>query len=173
MRSAAMAPIRKTPAENIFWVPPEARWSYLKGAAPQPKIGTIIDDAMAAIERDNPSLKGVLPKDYGRPGLDKQRLGQLINLVSDIGLGSPADRAKDILGRVYEYFLAQFASAEGKKGGQFYTPRCVVKLLVEMLEPYRGRVYDPCCGSSGMFVQSVEFIRAHAKGNGNGGKAKA
>src|ERR1700736_5331167 len=144
-------------AENIFWVPPEARWSYLKGAAPQPTIGQIVDDAMAAIERDNPSLKSVLPKDYARPGLDKQRLGQLINLVSDIGLGSPADRARDILGRVYEYFLSQFASAEGKKGGQFYTPTHVVRVLVEMLAPYRGRVYDPCCGS-GVFVQSEKFI---------------
>src|SRR5437870_6235148 len=122
---------------------------------------------MAAIERDNPSLKSVLPKDYARPGLDKQRLGQLINLVSDIGLGSPADRAKDILGRVYEYFLSQFASAEGKKGGQFYTPRCVVQLLVEMLAPYKGRVFDPCCGSGGMFVQSIEFVKAHANGNAN------
>src|SRR5213594_2972098 len=117
---------------------------------------------MAAIERDNPSLKGVLPKDYARPGLDKQRLGQLINLVSDIGLGSPADRAKDILGRVYEYFLSQFATAEGKKGGQFYTPTHVVRVLVEMLAPYKGRVYDPCCGSGGMFVQSEKFIEAHS-----------
>ena len=149
-------------AENIFWVPPEARWSYLKGAAPQPTIGQIVDDAMAAIERDNPSLKSVLPKDYARPGLDKQRLGQLINLVSDIGLGSPADRARDILGRVYEYFLSQFASAEGKKGGQFYTPTHVVRVLVAMLAPYKGRVYDPCCGSGGMFVQSEKFIEAHS-----------
>ena len=117
---------------------------------------------MTAIERDNPSLKGVLPKDYARPGLDKQRLGQLINLVSDIGLGSPADRAKDVLGRVYEYFLAQFASAEGKKGGQFYTPSHVVRILVEMLAPYKGRVYDPCCGSGGMFVSSEKFIEAHS-----------
>jgi type I restriction enzyme M protein len=148
-------------AENIFWVPKEARWSYLKANAPQPTVGTIVDDAMAAIERENPSLKGVLPKDYGRPGLDKQRLGQLINLVSDIGLGSPADRAKDVLGRVYEYFLAQFASAEGKKGGQFYTPSHVVRVLVEMLAPYKGRVYDPCCGSGGMFVSSEKFIEAH------------
>jgi type I restriction enzyme M protein len=127
-------------AESIFWVPKEARWSYLKASAPQPTIGTTVDDAMGAIERDNPSLKGVLPKDYARPGLDKQRLGQLINLVSDIGLGSPADRARDILGRVYEYFLAQFASAEGKKGGQFYTPSRVVRVLVEILAPYKGRV---------------------------------
>ncbi len=148
-------------AENIFWVPKEARWSHLKASAPQPTIGTLVDDAMSAIERDNPTLKGVLPKDYARPGLDKQRLGQLINLVSDIGLGSPADRAKDVLGRVYEYFLAQFASAEGKKGGQFYTPSHVVRVLVEMLAPYRGRVYDPCCGSGGMFVSSEKFIEAH------------
>jgi type I restriction enzyme M protein len=159
-------------AENIFWVPREGRWSYLKASAPQPTIGTIVDDAMTAIERDNPSLKGVLPKDYARPGLDKQRLGQLINLVSDIGLGSAADRAKDILGRVYEYFLSQFASAEGKKGGQFYTPSRVVRVLIEILAPYKGRVYDPCCGSGGMFVQSARFISAHANGNGNGGKAK-
>jgi type I restriction enzyme M protein len=122
---------------------------------------------MAATERDNPALKGVLPKDYARPTLDKERLGQLIDLISNIKVGDEASRAKDVLGRVYEYFLSQFASAEGKKGGEFYTPRCIVKLLVEMIEPYRGRVYDPCCGSSGMFVQSVEFIRAHAKGNGN------
>jgi type I restriction enzyme M protein len=148
-------------AVSIFWVPKEARWAQLKANAPQPAIGKFIDDAMSAIERDNPSLKGVLPKDYGRPGLDKQRLGQLINLVSDIGLGSPADRAKDILGRVYEYFLAQFASAEGKKGGQFYTPSRVVRILVEMLAPYKGRVYDPCCGSGGMFVSSEKFIEAH------------
>ena len=148
-------------AESIFWVPKEARWSHLKASAPQPTIGTLVDEAMSSIERDNPTLKGVLPKDYARPGLDKQRLGQLINLVSDIGLGSPADRAKDVLGRVYEYFLAQFASAEGKKGGQFYTPSHVVRVLVEMLAPYRGRVYDPCCGSGGMFVSSEKFIEAH------------
>ena len=149
-------------ATNIFWVPPEARWSYLKSQAPQPTIGQLVDDAMEAIERDNPSLKGVLPKDFARPGLDKQRLGQLINLVSDIALGSEADRAKDTLGRVYEYFLSRFASAEGKSGGQFYTPSHVVRVLVEMLAPYKGRVYDPCCGSGGMFVQSEKFIEAHA-----------
>jgi type I restriction enzyme M protein len=147
---------------SIFWVPKEARWEHLKANAPQPKIGTIVDDAMSAIERDNPTLKGVLPKDYSRPGLDKQRLGQLINLVSDIGLGSPADRARDVLGRVYEYFLAMFASAEGKKGGQFYTPSWVVRVLVEALAPYKGRVYDPCCGSGGMFVSSEKFIEAHS-----------
>ncbi len=160
-------------AKGVFWVPPEARWWHLKAQAKQPTIGQLVDDAMAGIERDNPSLQGVLPKEYARPALDKQRLGQLIDLISNIRVGDAASRSKDILGRVYEYFLSQFASAEGKKGGEFYTPRCVVKLLVEMLEPYQGRVYDPCCGSSGMFVQSVEFIRAHASGNGNGGKARA
>ncbi|MDA8255338.1 MAG: class I SAM-dependent DNA methyltransferase [Betaproteobacteria bacterium] len=149
-------------AVSIFWVPKEARWAHLKASAPQPTIGTLVDDAMTAIERDNPSLKGVLPKDYARPGLDKQRLGQLINLVSDIALGAPADRAKDTLGRVYEYFLSQFASAEGKQSGQFYTPRHVVRVLVEMLAPYKGRVYDPCCGSGGMFVSSEKFIEAHS-----------
>ena len=159
-------------ALNIFWVPPEARWTHLKAQAKQSTIGQLVDDAMAGIERDNPSLKGVLPKEYARPALDKQRLGQLIDLITNIRVGDADSRAKDVLGRVYEYFLSQFASAEGKKGGEFYTPRCVVKLLVEMLEPYKGRVYDPCCGSSGMFVQSVEFIRAHANGNRNGGKAK-
>ena len=158
-------------AENVFWVPPEARWTHLKAQAKQPTIGQLVDDAMAGIERDNPALKNVLPKDYARPALDKQRLGQLIDLISNIKVGDEDARSKDVLGRVYEYFLSQFASAEGKKGGEFYTPRCVVKLLVEMLEPYQGRVYDPCCGSSGMFVQSVEFIRAHATGNGNGGRA--
>jgi type I restriction enzyme M protein len=160
-------------ALNIFWVPPEARWPHLKAQAKQSTIGRLVDDAMAGIERDNPTLKGVLPKDYARPALDKERLGQLIDLISNIRVGDEASRAKDVLGRVYEYFLSQFASAEGKKGGEFYTPRCVVKVLVEMIEPYRGRVYDPCCGSSGMFVQSVEFIHAHANGNGNGGKARA
>ena len=154
-------------AENIFWVPPEARWAQLKAQARQASIGQIVDDAMTGIERDNPALKDVLPKDYARPALDKQRLGQLIDLISNIQVGDAAARSKDVLGRVYEYFLSQFASAEGKKGGEFYTPRCVVTLLVEMLEPYQGRVYDPCCGSSGMFVQSVAFIRAHQSGNGN------
>ena len=158
--------------ESIFWVPPEARWPHLKAQARQPVIGQLVDDAMAAIERDNPALKDVLPKDYARPALDKTRLGQLIDLITNIQVGDAEARSKDVLGRVYEYFLSQFASAEGKKGGEFYTPRCVVKLLVEMLEPYQGRVYDPCCGSSGMFVQSMEFIHAHATGNGNGGKAR-
>ncbi|HEV2386858.1 MAG TPA: class I SAM-dependent DNA methyltransferase [Candidatus Acidoferrales bacterium] len=148
-------------AENIFWVPKKARWSNLQANAKQTSIGKIIDDAMEEIEKANPSLKGVLPKDYNRPALDKHRLGELIDLIADIGLGDAENRSKDILGRVYEYFLSQFASAEGKKGGEFYTPRCVVKLLVKMIEPYKGRVYDPCCGSSGMFVQSDEFIREH------------
>lgn len=159
-------------AQNIFWVPPEARWVHLRAQARQSTIGQVVDDAMAAIERDNAALKGVLPKEYARPALDKQRLGQLIDLVSNIKVGDAEARSKDVLGRVYEYFLSQFATAEGKKGGEFYTPRCIVKLLVEMLEPYKGRVYDPCCGSSGMFVQSFHFIRAHSNGNGNGGKAK-
>lgn len=146
---------------NIFWVPVEARWTTLQVNAKQPTIGKTIDDAMVAIERDNPSLKGVLPKDYARPALDKTRLGELIDLIGTIGLGDRENHSKDILGRVYEYFLSQFASAEGKRGGQFYTPRCVVKVLVEMIEPYKGRVFDPCCGSGGMFVQSEKFVEAH------------
>ena len=158
-------------AENIFWVPAESRWGRLQARARQADVGRLVDDAMAGIERDNAALKEVLPKDYARPGLDQQRLGQLIDLISNVTVGDRDARSKDVLGRVYEYFLSQFASAEGKKGGEFYTPRCIVKLLVEMIEPYRGRVYDPCCGSSGMFVQSVEFIDAHATGNGNGGAA--
>ena len=159
--------------ESIFWVPPEARWAHLQHQAPQPTIGRMVDDAMSAIERDNQSLKDILPKDYSRPALDKQRLGQLINMVSNIRVGDEESRSRDVLGRVYEYFLSRFASAEGKGGGEFYTPNSVVRLLVEMIEPYRGRVYDPCCGSSGMFVQSADFIRSHTTGNGNGGKAKA
>ncbi len=160
-------------AENIFWVPPEARWGHLKAQARQPTVGQTVDAAMAAVERENPALEAVLPKDYARPALDKQRLGQLMDMIGNIRVGYAEARSRDVLGRIYEYFLSRFASAEGKKGGEFYTPRCVVRLLVEMLEPYRGRVYDPCCGSSGMFVQSVEFIRAHATGNGNGGRARA
>ena len=148
-------------SENIFWVPKVARWSNLQAKARDPLIGKILDDAMVAIERDNPTLKGVLPKDYARPGLDKATLGDLINMFANVGIGGKANRSKDILGRVYEYFLSEFASQEGKKGGQFYTPRPVVKLLVEMLCPYKGRIYDPCCGSAGMFVQSEEFIEHH------------
>jgi len=148
-------------SENVFWVPIEARWQYLQANAKQPNIGKLIDDAMVAIEKDNPPLKGVLPKDYARPTLDKQRLGELIDLIGTIGLGDKESRSKDILGRVYEYFLSKFASAEGKGGGEFYTPQSVVKLLVAMIEPYKGRVYDPCCGSGGMFVQSEKFVQAH------------
>ncbi|RMF57159.1 MAG: SAM-dependent DNA methyltransferase [Calditrichaeota bacterium] len=155
-------------AENIFWVPPEARWDYLQKNAKRPEIGTLVDNAMAAIERDNRSLKGVLPKDFSRPNLDKARLGEIIDLIATIGLGDKESRQRDILGRVYEYFLARFAAAEGKNGGQFYTPACVVRLLVEMIEPYKGRVFDPCCGSGGMFVSAVKFVQAHASGNGNG-----
>src|SRR6266436_8181817 len=154
-------------SENVFWVPIEARWQYLQANAKQPTIGKFIDDAMVAIEKDNPPLKGVLPKDYARPTLDKQRLGELIDLIGTIGLGDKANRSKDILGRVYEYFLGQFASAEGKKGGQFYTARCVVQLLVEMLAPYKGRIFDPCCGSGGMFVQSEKFVEAHGGRRGD------
>ena len=159
-------------ADNIFWVPPEARWQQVQTQARQPSIGQTVDAAMVAIERDNPSLRDVLPKEYARPALDKQRLGQLIDMISNIQVGDAGARAQDVLGRVYEYFLSRFASAEGKNGGEFYTPRCVVRLLVEMLEPYSGRVYDPCCGSAGMFVQSQAFVDAHSNGNGNGGRAK-
>lgn len=148
-------------AGNVFWVPKEARWSHLQASAKQTTIGKVVDDAMVAIERDNPRLKGVLPKDYARPALDKHRLGELIDLIATIGLGDKENRSKDILGRVYEYFLTQFASAEGKNGGQFYTPNCIVRLLVQMLAPYKGRVYDPCCGSGGMFVQSEKFVETH------------
>jgi type I restriction enzyme M protein len=153
-------------AENVFWVPKEARWSHLRANARQTTIGKTIDDAMLAIENSNASLKGVLPKDYARPALNKVMIGELIDLVSGIGMAEEADRSRDILGRVYEYFLGSFAGAEGKRGGEFYTPRSVVRLLVEMLEPYStatkgGRVYDPCCGSGGMFVQSEKFVEEH------------
>jgi len=148
-------------ADNIFWVPKDARWELLQKNAREPNIGKLVDDAMVAIERDNPPLKGVLPKEYAKPSLDKQRLGELIDLFGKISLSDKKTRSHDTLGRVYEYFLSQFAGAEGKKGGEFYTPRSVVRLLVEMIEPYKGRVYDPCCGSSGMFVQSEEFIAQH------------
>jgi type I restriction enzyme M protein len=148
-------------SKGVFWVPEESRWPRLRDQAKLPTIGKAIDDAMVAIERDNPRLKGVLPKDYARPALDPHRLGELVDLITNLGVGGKDAQDHDVLGRVYEYFLAQFASAEGKKGGQFYTPRSVVMLLVEMLEPYKGRVFDPCCGSGGMFVQSVKFTEAH------------
>ena len=152
---------------NVFWVPKEARWSHIQANAKQPTIGKIIDEAMVAIERENSRLKGVLPVNYNRPDLDKQRLGELIDLISTIGLGDEASRSKDILGRVYEYFLGQFAEKEGKGGGEFYTPQSVVKLLVAMIEPYKGRIYDPCCGSGGMFVQSEKFVEAHGGRKGD------
>jgi len=148
-------------AENVFWVPKDARWACLQANAKQKTIGKLIDDAMLAIEANNASLKGVLPKDYARPALNKVMLGELIDLISGIGMGEKVDQSKDILGRVYEYFLGGFAGSEGKRGGEFYTPRSVVQVLVEMLEPYKGRVYDPCCGSGGMFVQSERFVEAH------------
>lgn len=146
-------------AENIFWVPKEARWEYIKNNAKDPKIGQFIDDAMILIEKENPTLKGVLDKRYARPELDKRRLGELIDLISTIKLHKNGE--KDLLGRVYEYFLGKFADAEGKGGGEFYTPTSVVKTLVQMIEPYQGRIYDPCCGSGGMFVQSEKFIEEH------------
>lgn len=148
-------------AENVFFVPQVARWKHLLSNAKQPEIGKVVDDAMDAIEKENPSLKGVLPKVYARQNLDPTSLGELIDLVGDIALGDTKARSADVLGHVFEYFLGEFALAEGKKGGQFYTPRSVVELLVEMLEPYKGRVFDPCCGSGGMFVQSEKFVLEH------------
>ncbi|MCD4804930.1 MAG: type I restriction-modification system subunit M [Desulfobacterales bacterium] len=148
-------------AENVFFVPLEARWSYLQSEARQPEIGKYVDNAMDAIEKENPSLKGVLPKVFARGNLDPTSLGGLIDLVGNIALAGAKARSADVLGHVFEYFLGEFALAEGKKGGQFYTPRSVVQLLVEMLEPYEGRVFDPCCGSGGMFVQSEKFVAKH------------
>jgi type I restriction enzyme M protein len=148
-------------AANVFWVPKEARWAHLQARAKLPSVGKDVDDAMVAIERDNPRLKGALNKNYGRADLDKHRLGELIDLIGSIQLADVASKSKDLLGRVFEYFLTQFASAEGKNGGQFYTPSCVVRLLVEMLAPYKGRIYDPACGSGGMFVQSEKFVESH------------
>lgn len=148
-------------AENVFWVPKEARWSHLQANAKQPSIGKMIDEAMIAIEKRNETLKGVLPKDYARPALNAVMLGELIDLISGIALGQEKGEARDVLGRVYEYFLGQFAGSEGKRGGEFYTPRSVVRVMVEMIEPYKGRVYDPCCGSGGMFVQSEKFALEH------------
>jgi len=148
-------------AENVFFVPSEARWSFLLAKAKQPDIGKFVDAAMDAIEKENPSLKGVLPKVYARQNLDPTNLGGLIDLVGNIALGDAKARSADVLGHVFEYFLGEFALAEGKQGGQFYTPRSIVELLVEMLEPYKGRVLDPCCGSGGMFVQSERFVEEH------------
>lgn len=148
-------------SEYVFFVPPNARWQYLVSRAKLPTIGEDIDTAMDLIERDNPKLKGVLPKQFGRPQLDKVTLGELVDLVNNMDLGSEAAKRKDLLGVVYEYFLGQFALSEGKKGGQFYTPRSVVQLLVQMLEPYKGKVFDPCCGSGGMFVMSEKFVLNH------------
>ena len=148
-------------AENVFFVPQDARWSYLQSNARQPEIGKMVDAAMDAIEKENTSLKGVLPKVFARDNLDPASLGQLIDLVGNIALGDAKSRSADVLGHVFEYFLGEFALAEGKQGGQFYTPRSVVELLVEMLEPYQGRVFDPCCGSGGMFVQSEKFVADH------------
>lgn len=147
--------------DGVFWVPANARWGFLQSSAKKPEIGQLVDEAMLAIEKNNASLKGVLPKNYGRPDLDKIRLGELIDLLSSVELVTDNSNSKDLLGRVYEYFLGKFASAEGKGGGEFFTPQCIVKLLVEMMEPQRGRVYDPCCGSGGMFVQSEKFVQAH------------
>jgi len=148
-------------AENVFFVPPSSRWNFLQSHAKQPTIGKTVDEAMDAIECENSSLKGVLPKVYARQNLDPTSLGELIDLISNIALGDAKSRNADVLGHVFEYFLGEFALAEGKKGGQFYTPRSVVELLVEMLEPYKGRVFDPCCGSGGMFVQSEKFVTEH------------
>ncbi|OGJ87589.1 MAG: DNA methyltransferase [Candidatus Raymondbacteria bacterium RifOxyA12_full_50_37] len=148
-------------AENVFFVPPTARWSFLKSHAKQPTIGKTVDESMDAIERENPSLRDVLPKVFARGNLDPTNLGGLIDLVSNIALGDAKARSADLLGHVFEYFLGEFALTEGKKGGQFYTPRSVVELLVEMLEPHKGRVFDPCCGSGGMFVQSEKFVASH------------
>ena len=148
-------------AENVFFVPQEARWTYLLSKAKQPEVGKFVDEAMDVIEKENASLKGVLPKVYARQNLDPTSLGELIDLIGNIALGDAKARSADILGHVFEYFLGEFALAEGKKGGQFYTPRSVVELLVEMLEPYKGRVFDPCCGSGGMFVHSEKFVAQH------------
>lgn len=148
-------------AENVFWVPEKARWSYLHAQSKQPTIGKDLDDAMELLEKENPTLKGILAKVYAKPNLDKAALGGLIDLISDIALGDEAAKSKDVLGRVYEYFLGEFANAEGKKGGQFYTPKSIVRLMVEMIEPYHGRVYDPACGSGGMFIMSEKFVTEH------------
>ncbi len=165
-RSGTIEDRNEYTSSNVFWVPAKARWSYLQDRAKQPEIGVLIDSAMDLIEKENPSLKGVLPKQFARGEIDKRLLGELVDLIGTIGFTGVDHGADDVLGRVYEYFLGQFASSEGKRAGEYYTPRSVVRLLVEMLEPYKGRVYDPCCGSGGMFVQSAEFVKAHG-GNRN------
>lgn len=148
-------------AHNVFFVPQEARWKNLLAQAKLPGVGEALDTAMEAIERLNPTLKGILPKVYAKPNLDKAALGQLLDLIGDMGLKEKQNDIKDLLGSVYEYFLGEFANAEGKKGGQFYTPKSIVSLMVAMLEPYKGRIYDPCCGSGGMFVMSEKFVEEH------------
>lgn len=159
-------------AHHTYWIPQEARWELLQRSSRLPTIGQLLDESIVVVERDNPTLRNVLPRGYGKPMLDKKRLGRLIDLISNINVGAQDADSNGILGDVYEYFLAQFASAEGKTGGEFYTPRCVVKLLVEMIEPFHGRLYDPCCGSSGMFVQSIKFIDTHDTGGGNSSRAR-
>jgi type I restriction enzyme M protein len=160
-RSGTIEDRNEYTSSNVFWVPAKARWSFLQDRAKQPEIGVLIDAAMDLIEKENPSLKGVLPKQFARGEIDKRLLGELVDLIGTIGFTKVDHGADDVLGRVYEYFLGQFASSEGKRAGEYYTPRSVVRLLVEMLEPYKGRVYDPCCGSGGMFVQSADFVKAH------------
>lgn len=149
-------------AEGIFWVPENARWNYISEKAKLPEIGSIIDMALDSIEKENDSLRGVLPKNYSRPELDKRILGEIVDLFTNINVGGTIAREKDILGRVYEYFLGKFAANEGKGGGEFYTPKSIVTLMVEMIEPYKGYVYDPACGSGGMFVQSLKFVQEHS-----------
>ena len=148
----------------MFWVPQEARWSKLQGEARQPTIGTTVDNAMLAIERENQSLRGVLPRDYGWEALNKWRLGELVDLVTNIRVGDADSRSKDVLGQVYEYFLGRFAALEGRGAGEFYIPTHIVRLLVAMLEPFKGRVFYPCCGSGGMFVQSERFVEERFDG---------
>jgi len=148
-------------ADNVFWVPKEARWKHIQASAKQSTIGVVIDAAMDAVEKDNPALKGVLPRNYARESLDKRRLGELVDLFSNIKLHD-GDSEKDLLGEIYEYFIGMFADAEGKRGGEFFTPKSIVELLVQMLEPGKGRIYDPCCGSGGMFAYSENFVKEHA-----------
>ena len=149
-------------AEGIFWVPENARWNYIAERSKQPEIGAIIDEALDNIEKENETLRGVLPKNYSRPELDKRILGEIVDLFTNINIGGTIEKEKDVLGRVYEYFLGKFAANEGKSGGEFYTPRSIVKLMVDMIEPYKGYVYDPACGSGGMFVQSLKFLEEHS-----------